>query len=124
MKRIWSILFFCWCLIVLVLCIMPSSSFSNYPKFEHIDKIAHFSFFLLISFLFRSWKYRQTNISAVLYTTIIALIYGGSIELLQSYFFKREGDLWDLIADVLGGICGAIIFIPLKKYIIKLYNHA
>jgi VanZ family protein len=37
-------------------------------------------------------------------------VYGGLIEVLQSNFFNRAGELYDLIADVAGGFVGAIIY--------------
>ena len=40
----------------------------------------------------------------------MAFIYGGIIEILQSKFFNRSGDYYDLIADILGGFFGAIIY--------------
>ena len=40
----------------------------------------------------------------------MAFIYGGLIEILQGNVYNRTGDLYDLIADIIGGFFGAIAF--------------
>ena len=101
-----------WAAIIFVCCTMPPN---NIPKFniQHIDKAAHFSFFfiqsVLLSLLFY-YKTRKNYLQIILLSTLQALIYGGLIEIVQQAYFNRTGDLFDLIADVLGGFSGALIY--------------
>ena len=48
---------------------------------------------------------------------LVALIYGGGIEILQANFFNRSGDVWDLVADVSGGIAGCLCYPIVKRFI-------
>jgi VanZ family protein len=90
------------------------------PRFNipHIDKAAHFIFFfiqsVLLSLLLR-FQTKKSYLLIILLCTLLALVYGGAIEILQSTVFNRTGDHNDLIADVLGGFCGALFIPPVRK---------
>ena len=65
--------------------------------FAHIDKVAHFGIFAVLTALL--WK--GFKLPAV--TACLALgTYGGLIELAQHNFTRRNGDWWDLLADIAG----------------------
>jgi len=66
--------------------------------FAHIDKVAHFGIFAILSALL--WKgFKVSPVTAL----IVLGAYGGSIELAQHYFTRRHGDWFDLLADI-GGV--------------------
>ena len=106
------IIIIAWSILILVLCTMPPSSLPKI-KIPHIDKAAHFCFFFvqsaLLSLLLRFQKKRKYWLIVFL-STLQAFVYGGVIELLQDRFFSRSGDWYDLLADILGGFCGAIVY--------------
>ncbi|MBU1312300.1 MAG: VanZ family protein [Gammaproteobacteria bacterium] len=63
----------------------------------HIDKLAHFAIFAVLSALL--WKgFKLRPLPAV----ILLGSYGGAIELAQHFFTRRNGDWWDLLADITG----------------------
>ena len=106
-----------WTILIFVLCTMPQNSLPKI-KILHIDKAAHFGFFfiqsVLISLLMRS-RTKRSFFQIIVLSTLQAFIYGGLIEILQNEFFNRTGDWYDLLADTLGGFCGAIVCAGLFK---------
>lgn len=65
--------------------------------FAHIDKVAHFGIFAVLTALL--WKgFRLAPLPAFL----LLGVYGGGIELAQHYFTRRTGDWWDWLADIAG----------------------
>ena len=99
-----------WAVVIFVLCTMPSSGLPRL-NIPHADKIAHFGFFfvqsVLLSLLF-VFRTRRSYFQIILLSTLVVFVYGGLIEILQSRIFNRTGDFYDLIADVLGGLLGAM----------------
>ncbi|MDX5406684.1 MAG: VanZ family protein [Chromatiaceae bacterium] len=64
----------------------------------HLDKVAHFGIFaVLAALLWKGFKLKALTAFMLLGA------YGGAIELAQHYFTRRNGDWWDLLADV-GGV--------------------
>ena len=101
-----------WAVIIFVLCTMPSSGLPQL-NIPHSDKIAHFGFFLVQSALLSlllNFRTRMSYARIVFLSTLMAFVYGGFIEILQVCFFNRTGELYDLIADVLGGLLGAMAY--------------
>ncbi|MDR0698944.1 MAG: VanZ family protein [Tannerella sp.] len=78
-----------------------------------MDKVFHFGVFfvqsLLLSLLF-NFRTKNSYFQIILLSTLLAFIYGGLIEIMQSKFFNRTGSLFDLTADVVGGFIGALIY--------------
>ena len=111
-----------WATIIFVGCTMPSKAI---PKLSipYIDKVAHFVFFfvqsILLSLLFY-FKTRRRYFQIILFCTLVAFVYGGVIEILQNNFFDRTGDIYDLIADALGGLSGAICYPAFLRISVKL----
>ena len=92
-------------------------------KIQYLDKIAHFGVFfvqsVLLSLLF-NFQTRKSYFQIILLSTLLAFAYGGLIEILQSSFFNRTGDLYDLIADILGGFMGAIAYPTILRLVKKI----
>ncbi|WP_215397231.1 VanZ family protein [Rheinheimera oceanensis] len=63
----------------------------------HLDKVAHFGIFAILSALL--WKGFKLGPWLAF---ILLGAYGGAIELAQHYFTRRNGDWWDLLADLAG----------------------
>ncbi len=101
-----------WAIAVFFLCAMPSGELPKI-RIPYIDKIAHFGFFFIQSLLFcfmLSFQGKRRYWPIVCLATLLAVFYGGLIEILQNRFFNRTGDVYDLAADILGGFTGAIIY--------------
>ena len=88
---------------------------SGVPKFKWlilpgIDKIIHAILFLVESGLI-FWAFHSvTNRSLLVPILIWCLFLGGGLELIQHFWVPgRSGQMWDLIADMAGGIIGFIL---------------
>lgn len=64
------------------------------PQF---DKYVHFGIFLVLTALF--WKSLKP---AVWKLILVMAIYGALVEVVQEYFTRRTGDVWDWVADMAG----------------------
>ena len=99
-----------WVVIIFILCAMPSDDIPDpHWNIPHLDKVVHFGMYFVLSILliFPLEEYSCLKLSRIyLIAILVALIYGGGIEILQANFFNRSGDVWDLVADVSGGIAG------------------
>jgi len=109
-----------WTIIIFVLCTLPPSEIPK-TKILHFDKVAHFGIFFIQSVLLSlllNYRTRKSYFQIIIFSTLLAFVYGGLIEILQTKFFNRSGDIYDLVADVLGGLFGAIIY-PIVLRIIR-----
>lgn len=108
-----------WAAVIFILCAMPSQDVPDPGlNIPHMDKIVHFGMFFIMALLLCNEMEYQTQLGMkkiFLISISIVFIYGGSIELLQHYFFHRSGDVWDLAADLAGGIAGCILYPTAKK---------
>jgi VanZ family protein len=109
-----------WAVIIFVFCAMPSDSIPR-VRIPGMDKIFHFGVFfvqsVLLSLMF-NFQAGNRYFRIILLSTLLAFAYGGLIEILQSKFFNRTGDLYDLMADIAGGFAGAMAY----PAILKLYG--
>ena len=107
-----------WAILIFILCTLPPSDLLR-VKIPYFDKMAHFAIFFVQSvFLSLLFKTRSNYLRIILLSTLISFVYGGVIEILQSKFFDRSGDFYDLVADVLGGFLGALAY----PIILRLFN--
>jgi VanZ family protein len=106
-KRFWRILTIVVTVSILVLSLLP-----NPPEipggFHFADKVAHFIAYAVLSFLLYTSLFEGKRITTVAIVAAICLIYGGMIEVLQT-FTHRQPEILDLTADLLGAISGAAI---------------
>lgn len=120
-KKIFWIGTITWSVFIFILCAMPNEDIPDpHLNIPHLDKVAHFGLFFILSVLL---CYALPKKKQYLYfiPIFIALIYGGLLEILQYYFFNRSGDIWDLVADIAGGISGCLLFPPIYRLINKLF---
>lgn len=96
-----------WALFVLVLCNIKMGEVGHSPRFfPGFDKLVHCGFFFVFVTLYNYALIKQngklTLLSAVK-VMVIAIVFGGLIELLQLYWFTwRSGEWNDLFADTVG----------------------
>ncbi len=103
-----------WAILILMVCLMPGSAVPRYGFLSDLplDKLVHAILFGVFFVLLVKWARGQAahldlRQHAFLAGFAIAVIYGGIIELLQETMaLGREGDLPDLLADVVGVILG------------------
>ena len=120
-----------WVVIIFILCAMPSDNIPDpHWNIPHLDKVVHFGMYFVLSILliFPLEEYSCLKLSRIYLiatlvgevfgtSILVALIYGGGIEILQANFFNRSGDVWDLVADVSGGIAGCLCYPIVKRFI-------
>ncbi len=126
-------------LFILNMCMMPSSSVPSIslggfvPDFlrpiadfvkANLDKFAHFTFFLVLSFTLGHdlWVQRVdfSTKKMKLWAILVPILYGGLIEIMQATLTTtRSGDVEDLCFDSLGTLCG---FFLAKKFVPKWFE--
>ncbi len=111
-----------WFLIIFVLCALPGEDIPD-PRLNipHLDKVVHFGMFFIFSLLLICPLERRTSLGLGMIYGIaigVATVYGGSLEVLQHFFFERSGDILDFVADVLGGAAGCLCY-PLVRRIFR-----
>ncbi|MEI2760584.1 MAG: VanZ family protein [Bacteroidia bacterium] len=104
-----------WGLFIFILCAIPGKNLPQYSWAElfSVDKMVHFTlFFILIVLLKKAWLLISNGVhSHNLLAITIGVIYGGSLELMQSYFYTdRSGSWFDFLANGIGAICGVLFF--------------
>ena len=110
-----------WAIVIFVLCTMPATEMPNL-KIPYMDKMAHFSVFFVQSVLLSlllNFQTRKSYFQIIIFSTLLAFAYGGLIEILQSKFFNRSGEFYDLIADIMGGFLGAIAYPTILRFVSK-----
>jgi len=107
-----------WVLIIGLLCLAPADEFKRvHITIPYFDKVVHFGLFFVLGLLISAIKnYNYSKVSHV-WLPLFSALYGGLIELAQSYFTStRTGDSIDWFADLLGLALGIFIFryLPIK----------
>lgn len=109
-----------WALFIFILCsIKIGNSITHQPIFfPGFDKIAHCGFFFVLVIFWSNGLIRQQNARELSYKsaimiTVLSILYGALIEVLQlTIFIWRSGEWPDLFADTIGvcmGIFAVII---------------
>lgn len=104
----WKSLAGLWALVILVLTLMPGSDVPAWPWAEavHFDKIVHAGLFGIQAILLGLALMSKVRVrAAFLVALLVAIAYGGVIELLQGAMgMGRSADALDLIADGAGAL--------------------
>lgn len=80
--------------------------------FPHIDKLIHFGLFGILAWLWfipTRWTLAKPTLQAAVIGFLVASVYGGFTEYVQSTMPHRHGNVWDVLANSLGA---ATVFIP------------
>jgi VanZ family protein len=112
-----------WALTILVLCILPGSTFDSVKTFQHTDKLIHFFLYfvqaLLLFVALYKWgkiKLHQTYITILLIPSLMGML----IETIQHYLvLNRMFDLGDAAANLLG----ISLFLLIPKHLWIKYQH-
>lgn len=114
----------CWAILIGILSFIPTDDMSGqkWLNFQHQDKVLHFLFYGIFSFLlFRSISayYNKSKPGWLIFllTFLAILFYGLMIEIIQDRFtVSRQGDIIDMVSN-LAGYFIAMIFILLFTYL-------
>lgn len=94
--------------------------FGVFPQFNIWDKLLHFVGFLLYSIstslAFRVFFYKKNCKFAIAFSFIFFVIFAGFDELHQDSVIGRTCDIYDFIADIIGGLIGTFV---IGRYLIK-----
>jgi VanZ family protein len=97
-----KIAFIAYAVIVAVVSLLPGGNDSG----THLDKVVH----LLVYYIFAVFGYRMlSNKQHYFYICLGIIIYGGLIELGQSYTPDRDMSGFDLVANIAGVALGAVV---------------
>ena len=105
-------------IVILILTGLPGSVFPRVKPVVGLDKVAHICMYAAFAFACL-WGYRKQFVSngieykkrAILLAVVISIAYGGLTELMQEYLVpSRTGDWFDLLADSVGTLIGALLF--------------
>lgn len=111
-----------WALFILTMCSIKLGDVSHSSLFfPGFDKLVHCGFFFVMIVFMSAGYIRQQSLHSLPYKIlllilVIAIAYGGLIEILQAYIFTwRSGEWNDLFADTIGALMAAFsIFITVK----------
>jgi len=109
---------FCWlplityCVFIFIQSSFPSTE--RLPSFNFSDKIMHFGAFAVMGVLFYR-AYQTLPFDNILQwivplSMLSASLYGISDEIHQSFVPYRHASIGDVIADILGAICGVYVY--------------
>ena len=103
---------FVWSLVIAYLCFAPADEFKKvHITIPHFDKVVHFGMFFILGIIMSAIKYAKPSKFNTLWLPVLAIAYGGIIELIQLQFiYKRNGDFIDWLADIIGLFIGIWIF--------------
>jgi VanZ family protein len=80
-----------------------------------VDKLAHFIEYAIFGFLLFAALYEgMATKKAAFFSVVMAVIYGATDEFHQYFVADRNSDLFDLLADSLGGVAGTAAGVLLK----------
>ena len=111
----YSITFVSWMLLVAYSC-LTSFSGDDLPSFNipHIDKVVHFGFYFIGAILgtmaLREVSKGEISLKKGLFVILmVVIVFGMIIEVLQhAYTLDREGDIFDVLANSFGAVCGVL----------------
>ncbi len=114
-----------WIILILFLCTLPGSAIPSVSIFDklHVDKIVHFVLFggtvLLLAYGYHRQKGEISGL-ALFSLVLVVTLYGLAIEFIQKYLVaNRSFDIYDLLADGLGAVAGALVFLWVGKRFLK-----
>ena len=97
-----------WTIGIFIGCSMPGKDLPSISVFDHFDKVVHFTFFAVFYILWYLFFYKIKYIAIIL--LFIVFLYGFGIEFYQLNCIEgRSFDVWDGVADTVGGFIAYFI---------------
>lgn len=92
------------------------------PDLPYIDKVLHFfGYALLGGLVLRAYRPVMTNrsdLSLIFWSIFFSTLYGVTDEIHQYFIPERSADVFDVMMDFIGSVCGVILY---KTIIDKFY---
>ena len=108
-----------WCAIIFVQSAFATPDIG--PRWPHVDKVAHVGVYAVLSILFcrafntlPAWRGRMWRL--IVTGVVLTSLYGALDEWHQSFVAVRTADGMDLLADVIGGLLGACLYVGVGRY--------
>lgn len=104
-----------WTILILVACLIPGREVPD-VHIPMIDKWVHFVIFGGFSFLWLCTFHKNNTTKSIL-IFLASVLLGYVVELLQGSGITagRSYDVYDILADAIGGLMGVILFYILRK---------
>ena len=96
--------------VLMLLVFLPPVPPTPVKEPQHFDKVVHFGIFLGFALL-----YRTVHAAGALRAMLTSFAFAAAIELAQWALPYREGDWWDLAADMAGAISGAFLVYAIES---------
>jgi VanZ family protein len=117
MKTMQKQIFFYWlpvtafCVFIFVMSWFPSPDVG--PSFPLKDKVLHMAAYGVLAALYyracrATWPGRRSLVQVLAISVSFATLYGVSDEFHQAFVAARQADVYDVLADFLGSILGAV----------------
>lgn len=116
--RLLAILACTWAVIIMILTLTPGKYVPSYTLFSY-DKLGHTGIFciqaLLIMFTM-SFSEKNYSLKRILLTgSLVAIVYGFMIELIQGFIPDRSMDIFDALANISGSFLALLLFYLLNR---------
>jgi VanZ family protein len=109
-------------LVILFLSMAGSGNFEKVriARIPHMDKAVHAGmyFVLTLAIIFENRKHLSPG-KLILIATLVPLVYGITMELLQMMTATRSGDIYDAVFDFAGILVALLIWIALRHIVRK-----
>ena len=123
-KRYKNFLYYWFPVIIYCFLIYLQSSYpspDSLPNLPYLDKLIHLAAYALLGILFFRAYMAQSfkdNIKLVMILSIVSSsLYGVSDEIHQYYVVSRSAELMDVLADIIGSLCGVFVYqLIIEKY--------
>jgi len=105
-----------WTVLILVACLIPGNEVPD-VHVPFMDKYVHFAIFAGFSFLWLC-TLEQLTLQKSIWIFIASVALGYLVELLQGSGITsgRSYDMYDVLADAVGGLIGIILFYTAKRF--------
>lgn len=102
-------------IIIFIISSLSNPSPFPLPDIFMADKLIHFIEYAILGFLLFAALYEGMEVKkAAFFSVVMAIIYGATDEFHQYFVVDRNSDLFDLLADSLGGVAGTATGVLLK----------
>jgi len=113
-----------WVVFIALLTLVPGKALPQIDwNFLSFDKFIHFTIFSIMTFLgsasFKNSLGLKRVIMPIIISLFIAVLYGATLEYLQSFIPDREFDYADLAANIGGSLVGILLFLSFSTRIFK-----
>lgn len=104
-----------WTILIFIGCSLPGKDIPPISVFDHFDKVVHFTFFFVFAILWLGNRFPSLEgTKGWVLVVILSFAYGFFLEWYQINFVPgRAWDVWDGIADGVGGIIGTLFYIKI-----------